>query len=131
MLNWSPDEAQSAITAQGRTPLLLFEGMHWLLQTPEVLERNRCFMTVGSRLRKTDGRLDAHIPAIWISGGTGRDGRERRNAPKVGWCWAGNRHPWLGFASATGRRIFSSPPSPADRAGIEAISARDGRCQPR
>ncbi|MFD0272242.1 DUF5701 family protein [Streptomyces sp. NPDC127106] len=27
--------------------------------------------------------------------GTGRDGRERRNAPKVGWCWWGNRHTWL------------------------------------
>ena len=103
MLNWSPNEALPAITAQGRTPLLLSEGIHWLLQTPEVLERNRCFMTLGSRLRKTNGRLDARTPAIWISGGTGRDGRERRDAPKVGWCWAGNRHTWLGFASATGR----------------------------
>ena len=43
-------------------------------------------------------------PAIWISNGTGRDGRERRNAPKVGWCWWNNRHTWLGFASPTGRR---------------------------
>ena len=104
MVNWSPDEALPAITAQGRTPLLLSEGVHWLLHAPEVLERNRCFMTIGSRLRKPDGRLDARTPAIWISGGTGRDGRERRDAPKVGWCWAGNRHTWLGFASATGRR---------------------------
>ncbi|MEU6665540.1 DUF5701 family protein [Streptomyces sp. NPDC046727] len=47
---------------------------------------------------------EARTPAIWISNGTGRDGRERRDAPKVGWCWAGNRHTWLGFASATGRR---------------------------
>ncbi|WP_244305614.1 DUF5701 family protein, partial [Kitasatospora cheerisanensis] len=30
---------------------------------------------------------------------------ERRNAPKVGWCWAGNRHTWLGFGSATGRQV--------------------------
>ena len=103
MLNWSPDEALPAITAQGRTPLLLSEGVHWLLQAPEVLERNRCFMTIGSRLRTFDGRLNARTPAIWISGGTGRDGRERRHAPKVGWCWAGNRHTWLGFASAAGR----------------------------
>lgn len=100
MLNWSPDEALPAITSQGRTPLLLAEGMHWLLHVPEVLEPNRCFMTVGSRLRKPDGGLDARTPAIWISGGTGRDGRERRDAPKIGWCWAGNRHTWLGFASA-------------------------------
>ena len=101
--NWSPDEALPDITARGRTPLLLAEGVHWLLQAPEVLERNRCFMTIGSRLRRPDGRLDTRTPAIWISGGTGRDGRERRDAPKVGWCWAGNRHTWLGFASAAAR----------------------------
>ncbi|MDN0197909.1 DUF5701 family protein [Streptomyces sp. S.PNR 29] len=104
MANWSPDEALPALTAQDRTPLLLTEGIHWVMQQPPVLERNHCFMTIGSRLRKADGALDARTPAIWISNGTGRDGRERRNAPKVGWCWAGNRHTWLGFASATGRR---------------------------
>ncbi|MGW7242681.1 DUF5701 family protein [Streptomyces sp. NPDC054804] len=105
MANWSPDEALPALTAQDRTPLLLSEGLHWVLQQPAALERNHCFMTIGSRLRKANGALDARTPAIWISNGTGRDGRERRNAPKVGWCWAGNRHTWLGFASAAGRRV--------------------------
>ncbi|MGW0121474.1 DUF5701 family protein [Streptomyces sp. NPDC003327] len=104
MANWSPDEALPALTAESRTPLVLTEGIHWVLQQPEALERNHCFMAIGSRLRKANGALDARTPAIWISNGTGRDGRERRNAPKVGWCWAGNRHTWLGFASATGRR---------------------------
>lgn len=103
MAGWSPNEALPALTAQARTPLLLTEGIHWVLQQPAVLERNRCFMTIGSRLRKANGTLDARTPAIWISNGTGRDGRERRDAPKVGWCWAGNRHTWLGFASATSR----------------------------
>ncbi|MEU1801494.1 DUF5701 family protein [Streptomyces sp. NPDC019937] len=103
MANWSPNEALPALTAEARTPLLLTEGIHWVIQQPAALERNRCFMTIGSRLRKANGALDARTPAIWISNGTGRDGRERRNAPKVGWCWAGNRHTWLGFASATGR----------------------------
>lgn len=103
MANWSPDEALPAIVGAGRTPLTLAEGIHWLLQCPDVLERNRCFMTIGSRLRKADGRLDSRTPALWISNGTGRDGRERRGAPKVGWCWAGNRHTWLGFASAESR----------------------------
>ncbi|MES9555093.1 MULTISPECIES: DUF5701 family protein [unclassified Streptomyces] len=103
MANWSPDEALPAIAEEGRTPLLLAEGIHWVLQRPETLERGRCFMTIGSRLRKDNGTLDARTPALWISNGTGRDGRENRNAPKVGWCWAGNRHTWLGFASATGR----------------------------
>ncbi|MFJ1791819.1 DUF5701 family protein [Kitasatospora griseola] len=103
MANWSPDEALPALAAEDRTPLLLTEGIHWVLQQPEVLARSHCFMTIGSRLRRPNGTFDARTPAIWISNGTGRDGRERRNAPKVGWCWAGNRHTWLGFASATGR----------------------------
>ncbi|MGB3370981.1 MAG: DUF5701 family protein [Rhodococcus sp. (in: high G+C Gram-positive bacteria)] len=103
MENWSPDEALPAILAAGRTPLTLLEGMHWLLQVPEVLERGHCFMTIGSRLRKPNGTLDTRTPAVWISNGTGRDGKDNRNAPKVGWCWAGNRHTWLGFASAAHR----------------------------
>ncbi|PJN39520.1 hypothetical protein CG747_16320 [Streptomyces sp. CB02959] len=104
MANWSPNEALPALTAESRTPLLLSEGIHWVLQQPAALESNHCFMTIGSRLHKANGALDARTPALWISNGVGRDGRERRNAPKVGWCWAGNRHTWLGFASATGRR---------------------------
>jgi hypothetical protein len=103
MANWSPDEALPAIRSAGRSPLLLTEGIGWLLQRPELLEPGRCFMTIGSRLRKPNGALDARTPAIWISGGTGRDGAASRGAPKVGWCWAGNRHTWLGFGSCTGR----------------------------
>jgi hypothetical protein len=103
MANWSPDEALPAITDAGRTPLTLTEGLHWLLQKPDVLARGHCFMTIGSRRRKPGGSLDARTPAVWISNGTGRDGPTNRNAPKVGWCWAGNRHTWLGFASASGR----------------------------
>jgi Family of unknown function (DUF5701) len=103
MANWSPDEALRAIEDSGRTPLTLTEGLQWLLQQPDVLERNHCFMTIGSRRRKPDGSLDSRTPAVWISNGTGRDGPANRNAPKVGWCWAGNRHTWLGFASAAGR----------------------------
>ncbi|MFJ4717057.1 DUF5701 family protein [Streptomyces sp. NPDC088785] len=103
MANWSPDEALSALVGRGRTPLLLTEGLHWVLQQPAALERNHCFMTIGSRLRRANGSLDARTPAIWISNGTGRDGRERRGAAKIGWCWAGNRHTWLGFGSAAGR----------------------------
>jgi Family of unknown function (DUF5701) len=103
MANRSPDEALPAITDAGRTPLTLTEGLHWLLQRPDVLARGRCFMTIASRRRKPGGSLDARTPAVWISNGTGRDGPATRGAPKVGWCWAGNRHTWLGFASASGR----------------------------
>ena len=98
MANWSPDEALSAIGDAGRSPMTVSEGISWLLQEPERLQRNHCFMTIGSR-RPGDRRT----PAIWVSNGTGRDGRERRGAPKVGWCWSGNRHTWLGFASVAGR----------------------------
>ncbi|MFF0747957.1 DUF5701 family protein [Streptomyces sp. NPDC004267] len=103
MANWSPEEALPALAEEGRSPLILTEGIHWVLQQPAALERNLCFMTVGARLRKPNGTFDARTPAIWISNGTGRDGRERRDAPKVGWCWWGNRHTWLGFGSTTGR----------------------------
>lgn len=108
MANWSPNEALPAIAEAGRTPLTVAEGLHWLLQCPQALERNRCFMTIGSRLRRPNGNLDARTPALWISNGTGRDGAARRNAPKVGWCWAGNRHTWLGFASTSARTAAAS-----------------------
>lgn len=102
MRNWRPDEALPAIIEKGRTPLTINEGISWVLQQPDTLEPNFCFMTIGSR-KSTNGRVDARTPAIWISGGTGRDGAERKGAPKVGWCWAGNKHTWLGFASASRR----------------------------
>lgn len=102
LLGWTPDRALPEILARGRSPLTIGEGISWLLQAPEVLEPTRCFMCIGSRKRKARG-LDARTPAIWISRGTGRDGADRRDAPKVGWCWAGNHHTWLGFASALSR----------------------------
>jgi hypothetical protein len=100
MRNRSPNEALPAITGRGRSPLTISEGISWLLQEPGRLERNHCFMTIGSRKPK-----DSRTPAIWISGGTGRDGKENKGAPKVGWCWAGNRHTWLGFASTSERTV--------------------------
>jgi hypothetical protein len=102
MRNWSPKEALPAITDRGRTPITISEGISWLLQEPKMLEPNHCFMTIGSR-KVTGGNLDARTPAIWISGGTGHDGPGNRGAAKIGWCWAGNRHTWLGFASARNR----------------------------
>ncbi len=100
--NWSPDEALPVITSRGRTAMTVNEGISWLLQYPELLVPNFCFMTIASRKPKGK-KLDSRTPALWISGGTGRDGKENKGAPKVGWCWAGNRHTWLGIASV-GRR---------------------------
>lgn len=100
----SPDEVDPVLMARDREPMTVSEGLCWVLQEPTVLERNHCFMTTGSRRPgRRPGTLDSRVPALWISNGTGRDGRERRDAPKVGWCWAGNRHTWLGIASVAGR----------------------------
>lgn len=103
LANRSPDETMPLLREAGRTPLLISEALHWLIQVPTVLERNHCFMAAGSRRRRPDGRTDRRVPAVWISNGTGRDRPDARGAPKVGWCWAGNRHTWLGFASAATR----------------------------
>lgn len=104
MLDWTPTDAHAELTARGRTPLTVSEGISWALQQPDALEPGACFMCIGSRKPKPTGGLDSRTPALWISGGTGRDGKENKGAPKVGWCWAGNHHTWLGFASTSGRR---------------------------
>ena len=96
-LNWSPDEALPEIAKRGRTPLTIAEGVALLTARPDLLEPNKCFMLLGSRCG------DKRVPALWISSGTGKDGRERKGAAKLGWCWAGNRHTWLGHASASAR----------------------------
>ncbi|WP_109473780.1 DUF5701 family protein [Ornithinimicrobium cavernae] len=102
--NLSPDEVAPQIRARDRDLMTVSEGLAWALQVPAVIERNHCFMTTGSRKPAArPGKLDARVPALWISNGTGRDGAARRNAPKVGWCWAGNRHTWLGIASVGAR----------------------------
>lgn len=102
--NCSPDEVDPQIRARGRDLMTVHEGLAWALQVPAVIERNQCFMTSGSRKPAARaGKLDARVPALWISNGTGRDGAARKGAPKLGWCWAGNRHTWLGIASVGGR----------------------------
>lgn len=79
-----PREAVERIRDKGRSPLTIPEGIAWVLIHPEVLQPNHCFMLAGSR------RGDRRVPALWIS----------NRAPKLGWCWEGNPHSWLGTASA-------------------------------
>ncbi len=86
-LNVTPDKAMLTITEQGRTPLTVDEGIALITHVPQSLQRNKCFSLVGSRCG------DRRVPALWISDG----------APKLGWCWAGNPHTWLGSASCGGR----------------------------
>ncbi|MBJ2156801.1 DUF5701 family protein [Variovorax sp. IB41] len=86
-LNAVPKEAEARIAADGRTPLTLEDGIALLTQHPEFLQPNRCFMMLGSR------GDDKRVPALWLS----------NKQPKLGWCWEGNPHTWLGFASCGAR----------------------------
>jgi len=85
--NVRPEDALPVIRQRGRTPLTIDEGIAVVTHAPHLLAKNKCFMLSGSR------RHDRRVPAMWISQG----------APKLGWCWDGNPHSWLGVASAAGR----------------------------
>jgi len=82
-----PEDATAVVLGRGRSPLTIDEGIALVTQVPETLEKNKCFMLAGSR------RHDRRVPALWIS----------ERAPKLGWCWDGNPHTWLGLAHASAR----------------------------
>jgi hypothetical protein len=88
--NVTPDDAVPAIVERGRSPLTIAEGVALITHYPTVLVKNRCFSLAGSRCG------DRRVPALWISKG----------APKLGWCWAGNPHTWLGTASCGARWVL-------------------------
>jgi hypothetical protein len=115
MANWSPDEALPAITAAGRTPLSLSEGIHWLMQQPEMLQRNHCFMTIGSRLPKPNGSLNARTPRSGSTTAPAATGQTTATPPKARWCSAGGRH--TGSASPQPPREPNSP-TPPSRVGV-------------
>jgi hypothetical protein len=82
-LNVRPKDALPAIWKKNRSPLTIDEGLAILTHYPDFLKKNHCFSLLASR------RNDKRVPALWIS-----EGR-----PKLGWCWDGNPHTWLGSAS--------------------------------
>jgi len=86
-LDVTPDDALEMIASEGRSPLTIDEGIALVSQHPEVLKTKNCFSILGSRSG------DKRVPALWISGGS----------PRLGWCWAGNPHTWLGSASCAAR----------------------------
>ncbi|MDT0614305.1 DUF5701 family protein [Streptomyces lancefieldiae] len=83
-----PNDAMAAVAERGRTLLTIEEGVALMTHAPRLLVKNKCFSLGGSRSG------DHRVPAVWIS----------QKAPKLGWCWAGNPHTWLGMASAGVRR---------------------------
>lgn len=86
-LNVGPRDALPLITAAGRTPLTIDEGVALVTHYPDILKARNCFQALGSR---ADNK---RVPSFWISKG----------APRLGWCWAGNPHTWLGAGSAAAR----------------------------
>jgi hypothetical protein len=86
-LNVTPDDALTTIEAAGRSPLTIDEGIALVTQHPEAVAKNGGFSLLGSRCG------DRRVTALWIS----------QKRPKLGWCWAGNPHTWLGSASCAGR----------------------------
>lgn len=82
-----PAEALPRITAARRSPLTIAEGISVLVSDPGVLRSRNSFSLLGSRAG------DKRVPALWVSA--------RR--PRLGWCYQGAPHTWLGSASCGGR----------------------------
>ena len=83
----TPDDALQLISGRGRSPLTILEGVAVLACFPNILAEQNAFSLLGSR------RGDRRVPALWLSGGR----------PRLGWCWAGAPHSWLGSASCAER----------------------------
>jgi hypothetical protein len=86
-LDVPPAEVLPPMLASGRTPLTLDEGLALLLQDGGLLRSASCFSMLASRCG------DKRVPALWVS----------KNRPRLGWCWNGAPHSWLGSASAAAR----------------------------
>ena len=82
-----PDDAPALLAAEDRSPLTVDEGIALVAHDPGVVYRNPGVQFPGSRCG------DRRVTAIWLS-----EGRH-----KLGWCWAGNPHSWLGMASCAAR----------------------------
>jgi hypothetical protein len=95
-LSVRPDDALPGILASGRSPLTLEEGLAVVARHPQWLKERNCFEMLGSRAG------DKRVTGLWVSGGR----------PRLGWCWGGNPHTWLGMATCSRR---TGPRVPADR----------------
>lgn len=80
-------DAVPIIEGQGRSPLTIDEGVSLLAVFPGILKDRNAFFLPGSR------DTTKRVAALWVSKGH----------PRLGWCWEGNPHTWLGSASCTSR----------------------------
>ena len=88
LLDVAPAQARLAIEAAGRSPLTLDEGVAIVLAHPGILRAANCFQMLGSSAG------DRRVPSLWVTS----QGRVR-----LGWCWEGMPHTWLGAASCARR----------------------------
>ena len=81
--------ADAAALMAGLQPrrVVVDEGVALLTHHPEVLTDRNAFQVLASRA------YNKRVPSFWTSKG----------AARLGWCWQGNPHSWLGAASAAQR----------------------------
>lgn len=87
-LGLSPRDAAAHIAEVGRSPLTLEEGVMLLVLHPGILRERACFQLLGSR------RDDKRIASLWVT---------KQGTPRLGWCFEGVPHTWLGSASCAAR----------------------------
>ena len=87
-LDVPPGDVLPRLTAARRSPLTIEEGLAVLVSDPGILRGRNCFSLAGSRAG------DKRVPGLWVSA--------RR--PRLGWCYQGAPHTWLGTASCADRR---------------------------
>lgn len=87
-LGVAPRDALPPVAAAGRSPLTIAEGIAMITVFPGLLRAANCFQLAGSR------RDDKRIPSLWVT---------RAGAPRLGWCFEGVPHSWLGTASCSER----------------------------
>lgn len=86
-LGVAPQDALPVIESRGRIPLTIDEGVAVLTQHPDILQSHHAYQLLASR------QQSKRIPSIWRSYGQ----------PRLGWCWYGSPHSWMGSASAAAR----------------------------
>jgi hypothetical protein len=80
-------DAVPLIESEGRSPLTVDEGVSLLTLWPGILKERNAFFLPGAR------DASKRVAALWVSKGH----------PRLGWCWEGNPHTWLGSASCGSR----------------------------
>lgn len=84
----TPLRAGHQLAASGRLPLTIDEGVAALLLNPGLLRTANAFQMLASR---DEGK---RIPSLWVT---------RQGRPRLGWCYEGMPHSWLGAASCARR----------------------------